>query len=200
MNDAHLVLHGLAIKKHGSAQAVADLLGMDPGRVGAVLADLVQRGRVAETEGKFMLRPASRMALATEYSRYYGGLRSDPDAVAAYQTFERINIALKALISEWQTIEVAGETIPNNHSDPEHDRAIIDRLGTLHERADRILGVLAERIPRFAIYRTKLLAALERAEDGDIEWVSGARIDSYHTVWFELHEDLLRLMGRERQE
>ena len=35
---------------------------------------------------------------------------------------------------------------------------------------------------------------------GEIDWVSGVRIDSYHTVWFELHEDLLRMLGRTRQE
>lgn len=200
MNDVHLVLHGLAIKKNGSAQAVASLLGLDAERVGSVLDDLVRRGRVTELQGKFALCPASRMALASEYSRYYSALRSDPKALAAYETFERINVTLKTLISQWQTLEIAGETVPNDHTDLEHDRDIIDRLGSLHERADRALGVLGARIPRFEIYRAKLLTALERAEDGDIEWVSAARIESYHTVWFELHEDLLRLMGRERQE
>jgi len=45
-----------------------------------------------------------------------------------------------------------------------------------------------------------LTAALERAEDGAIEWVSDVRIASYHTVWFEMHEDLLRALGRERVE
>ena len=50
------------------------------------------------------------------------------------------------------------------------------------------------------IYREKLGAALEKAEDGAIPWVSDAKIESYHTVWFELHEDLLQLMGRERNE
>jgi hypothetical protein len=43
-------------------------------------------------------------------------------------------------------------------------------------------------------------AALEKAEDGEIAWVSDAKIESYHTLWFELHEDLLRLMRRERAE
>jgi hypothetical protein len=33
-----------------------------------------------------------------------------------------------------------------------------------------------------------------------IEWISDAKIESYHTLWFELHEDLLRLMRREREE
>jgi hypothetical protein len=200
MNEVHLVLHGVAIKKHGSAQAIANLLGLDPERVGVVLQDLLRRGRVSELQGRFSLSPASRMALASEYSRYHGTLRSDQDVVAAYDTFERINVELKTLISQWQTLEVAGEIVQNNHTDLEHDRDIIDRLGRLHERADRVLGVLAGRVPRFEIYRTKLLTALERAEDGDIEWVSAVRVESYHTVWFELHEDLLRLMGRERQE
>jgi hypothetical protein len=55
-------------------------------------------------------------------------------------------------------------------------------------------------LPRLGIYARKLQAALEHAEDGAIEWVSDARIESYHTVWFEMHEDLLRVLGRERQE
>ena len=41
------------------------------------------------------------------------------------------------------------------------------------------------------IYRDKLTKALEKAEDGAIDWVSDARIESYHTQWFELHEDLI---------
>ena len=43
---------------------------------------------------------------------------------------------------------------------------------------------------------TKLgwLNAGEKAEKGAVAWVSDAKIESYHTVWFELHEDLLRLM------
>ena len=55
-------------------------------------------------------------------------------------------------------------------------------------------------MPRLKIYGDKLLAALEAAEDGDVEWVSDIRRDSYHTVWFELHEELLRIMGTERDE
>ena len=59
---------------------------------------------------------------------------------------------------------------------------------------------LAKGLPRLEHYRTGLLAALEKAEDGAIEWVSDARIESYHTLWFELHEELLRIVGRQRSE
>jgi pyruvate,orthophosphate dikinase len=36
--------------------------------------------------------------------------------------------------------------------------------------------------------------------DGSHEYIASPRIDSYHTVWFELHEDLILLAGRTREE
>ena len=95
---------------------------------------------------------------------------------------------------------VRGERVRNDHSDKAYDAKIIDRLGDLHERAEGVLDQLASALPRMHIYGEKLGAALEKAEDGAIVWVSDAKIESYHTVWFELHEDLLRLMRREREE
>ncbi|MFP4406785.1 hypothetical protein, partial [Rhodosalinus sp.] len=72
--------------------------------------------------------------------------------------------------------------------------------GDLHEKAEPVLDRLIAHVPRLKVYKDMLLQALERAEDGAVEWVSDARIMSYHTVWFELHEDLLRILGRERVE
>jgi hypothetical protein len=50
------------------------------------------------------------------------------------------------------------------------------------------------------VYRVRLAEAYDQVLAGQHEYVSGVRIDSYHTVWFELHEDLLRMLGREREE
>ena len=33
---------------------------------------------------------------------------------------------------------------------------------------------------------------------GETDWLTKPIIDSYHTVWFELHEDLLATLGLER--
>jgi hypothetical protein len=49
-------------------------------------------------------------------------------------------------------------------------------------------------------YAGRLAAAYDRALAGETDFVSGVRVDSYHTVWHELHEDLLRVLGRTRQE
>jgi hypothetical protein len=200
MNDAHLVMHGLAIKKHATPEAVAGILGLEVETVRITLAELVEGKRVVEARGKYLLAPAAHMALDSDYSRFYEEARGNASFRDGYDEFERLNTALKQLITEWQTIEVRGQRVPNDHSDKGHDDKIIDRLGALHERAEAALEKLARVLPRFSIYRHKLAAALEKAEDGDIAWVSDAKIESYHTLWFELHEDLLRLMRRERKE
>lgn len=200
MSDPHLVLHAVAIKKHGTADAIAGIVGLDPGEVNATLSQLSADGRVLENQGRYMLTPMARFALDGDYSRQYADLRADQAFLEAYEAYERVNVTLKALITDWQTIEVGGERLINAHADRNYDAGIIDRLGDLHERADRVLQSLAAGLPRLQIYRDKLLVALEKSEDGKTEWVSDARIESYHTVWFELHEDLLRMLGRERQE
>ena len=200
MNDTHLVMHGLAVKKHGTPEAIAGIIGLDVNEVKAAIASLVEAKRAVEVQGKYALTPPARMALESDYSRLYADLRANPQFKAGYDGFERINGALKQLITDWQTVTVGGERIPNDHGDKDYDRKIIDRLGDLHERAETVLDQIAGALPRIRIYREKLLVALEKAEDGAIAWVSDAKIESYHTLWFELHEDLLRLMGRAREE
>ena len=43
-------------------------------------------------------------------------------------------------------------------------------------------------------------AALARLHAGDKDWFTKPLIDSYHTVWFQLHEDLLTTLGIERSQ
>jgi hypothetical protein len=200
MQEMHLVLHGVAIKKHAPAEAVAEVVGLPLERVKTLLAQAVTRGRLAEVQGKYLLTPTARMALDSEYSRWYSELREQTGFIDAYEAFERVNNELKALITDWQTLTVGGQRVPNDHSNAAYDEGIIGRLGDLHERADKIFSRMAALLPRLGIYRQKLGAALEKAEDGELQWVSDVRIESYHTVWFELHEDLLRILGRQRQE
>lgn len=200
MKDPQLALHGLAIKKHGDAAEVAAITGLDPARVQALLEDAVAAGRVVKAGAKYMLSPVAQVALRTAYSRDCAAERANPAMAQAYDDFEKINEHLKQLITDWQTLPVGGTRIPNDHSDDEYDAKIIDRLGALHDRAVPMLDRLAAGLPRLKVYKDHLEAALERAEDGEIAWVSDARTASYHTVWFELHEDLIRILGRQRIE
>jgi hypothetical protein len=200
MQDAQLVMHGIAVKKYATVEDICSITGLDSEQVAALAADAASKGRVSEANGKYLLTPIGQVTLKSAYSKAYGALRRDEDFVAAYEDFERINNDLKQAITDWQTIELGGQTVSNDHSDKDYDAAVIDRIGDIHERVDVVLERLGRKEERLHRYRDKLLSALEKAEDGEIQWVSDATIESYHTVWFELHEDLLRVMGRQREE
>lgn len=196
-----LALHGLAVKKAGGPDAVAAVLGADPAAVSAALDAAVAAGRAIGAQGTFMVTPPGREWLAERYPEAFAALRADPEATAAYERFERINRELLALFTDWQMMPApGGERVPNDHTDDDYDTGIIDRLGRQHERAEKVLDRFAALAPRMGEYRRRLDHAYDMALAGEREWVSGARIDSYHTVWFELHEDLLRMLGREREE
>ncbi|MEM7540428.1 MAG: hypothetical protein AAF384_02460 [Pseudomonadota bacterium] len=198
--EIHLVMHGVAIKKHADPSAIASTVGLAPDTVATVLAGAQDSGRVVAADDKFMLSPAGRMILEGEYSRFYGDTRANHAFVSAYESFEQVNLTLKQLITDWQTKEVAGQRVSNDHGDADYDESVINRLGDLHERFEPVLAQLAAGVTRLKIYGDKLSSALDKAEDGETEWVSDAKVESYHTVWFEMHEDLLRIMGREREE
>jgi phosphoglycolate phosphatase-like HAD superfamily hydrolase len=196
-----LALHGLAVKRAGSPAAVAAVLGADEAEVESALEAAVAAGRAAGAKGTFMVAPAGREWLDRRYPEAYAELREDPAAGAAYERFERINRELLALFTDWQMMPAAGgERVPNDHTDADYDNGVVDRLGAQHERAEKVLDRFAELDPRLGIYRTRLDQAYDKVLAGETDWVSGARVDSYHTVWFELHEDLLRMLGREREE
>ncbi len=196
----HQVMHAVAIKRNGGADSISSISGLNLESVIKTLNDGVSLGRLVKIDDTFLLSPAGRMILDSEYSRFCDEIRSHGQFLDAYEKFEIINKELKQLITNWQTIKVGDQIIPNDHSDSEYDEKIIDKLGVIHEKFEPVLAIMVESIGRFANYSAKLIKALEKSEDGELEWVSDAKLDSYHTVWFELHEDLLRLLGRSREE
>ena len=202
MPDQELLsLHALAVKKAGNAEAVAAILGVGEADVGPALEAHTEAGRAAGGGGMFMVSPAGREWLDERYPEAYAGFRENPEASDAYERFEKINRELLKLFTDWQMMPAAGgERVPNDHSDANYDAGIVDRLGAQHERAEKVLDRFAALDPRLGVYKARLDEAYDTVLAGEHDWVSGARIDSYHTVWFELHEDLLRMLGREREE
>jgi pyruvate,orthophosphate dikinase len=73
-------------------------------------------------------------------------------------------------------------------------------LTTLHADATAWIAPLEPTLPRLGDYRARLIRALEAAQSGDGRYVASPRVDSYHGIWFELHEDLIQLAGRTREE
>lgn len=196
----HLALHGLAILRTATPGDVARRMGLGANETSAALDLAAAHGRVVLAGDRLMLAPLARLALAADYSRTCAHLRANPDFVDAVERFEVVNQDLKSLMTDWQTRMVGGITLANDHSDTLHDERSIDRLGRFHDRVTPLLARFTAMVPRLAFYEEGLLAALEAAEDGAIGFVSDVGCESYHTLWFDLHEDLLRLSGTERRE
>jgi pyruvate,orthophosphate dikinase len=122
-----------------------------------------------------------------------------PDnATAALDAFVALDRRMKATVTAWQMREIDGEQVINDHADPAHDARVIADLAALHIDADAWLEPLVEGLPRLAAYRSRLAAANEAAQAGDGRFIASPRVDSYHSAWFELHEDLILLAGRNR--
>ncbi len=107
---------------------------------------------------------------------------------------------MKEIVTAWQMREVDGEQTFNDHADAAYDAGVLDNLAALHGEAATWLGPLAAKLTRYSTYRARLDRALKSAQSGDQRFVASPRVDSYHSVWFELHEDLIRLAGRTRSE
>ena len=72
------------------------------------------------------------------------------------------------------------------------------RAGVLPPPAGPLCAELTAALERFAGYDERYAAALARAEAGQARWVDGVEVDSCHTVWIQLHEDLLATLGIDR--
>ena len=98
----------------------------------------------------------------------------------------------------WQLRDVGGTQSINDHSDLAYDGEVIEQLRDLHSRVHPICDELAMSLARYGVYGPRLAAAVDKVSSGDIDWFTKPVIASYHTVWFELHEDLLATLGIER--
>jgi hypothetical protein len=195
-----LALHGLAVKSAATPEAVAALIGSSPEDVQQALESAVGKGHAIGAKGRFMVTPGGRAWLDETYPQAFAAHRDDPGFTAAADKFERINRDLLALLTDWQSMPAGGERVPNTHTDADYDRGILDRLGDLHDRAAKVLDRFTAAEPRLEAYVGRLDAAYDKALAGETDYVSGVRVDSYHVAWHELHEDLLRMLGRTREE
>jgi hypothetical protein len=139
-------------------------------------------------------RQAHEAALAAELDEH----RARPAVEDGYQRFLPLNDDVLQLCTDWQVRLDGGALVPNDHADPAYDAAVIDRLATVGDGAAEVVGDLAAALPRFGAYGADLADAVGRVGAGDTDYLTNPRVRSFHTVWFELHEDLLATLGIDR--
>jgi hypothetical protein len=188
------VLQAVRLKGRVSEADLAATVDEDPADVAATSAQLTAAGLLVE--GKALrISPEGRARLNALLAEERSGV--DQNALAkSYDDFRAVNNAFKALVSDWQIKD--GE--PNAHDDPEYDAAVLGRLDDVHQQVSPVIAAVTALLPRLGAYGKKLNAALVKVQAGDTTWLARPIIDSYHTVWFELHEELIAASGLTREE
>lgn len=117
--------------------------------------------------------------------------------MATFHRFLPVNRQLRDLCTAWQ---VRPDGSVNDHSDEAYDADIRDRLDDIDDAVGPLLKRFSEDIPSMSGYRARLTEALEKLDEGDDAWLASPLIDSYHTVWMHLHQQLLLTIGMSRKE
>jgi hypothetical protein len=118
---------------------------------------------------------------------------------AAYREFLSLNARLQQACTDWQLRPTATDALAfNDHSDSAWDRKVLKELTALAQALEPIQQQLDAVLERFRGYLPRFAGALDRVLAGDTTWVDRTGADSCHTVWFELHEDLIATLGLPR--
>ncbi|MFD6100389.1 transcriptional regulator [Nocardiopsis flavescens] len=182
------VLSALRYTGSASARTVAAVTGLDPGEAESALIDLAVDGLVLRDPGPFggwAQTPAGRGADDRARSAELDAAGARAAVTAAYGRFLDLNPELLDLCSAWQL---------SRPGDPAADARVLDLFAGFDRRAAPVCDALAAALPRFGRYRPGLARALELARAGRTEYVADDPA-SYHTYWFQLHEDLLATLG-----
>jgi hypothetical protein len=185
------VLQALRLKGRATAEELATSLGVGTDEVAAELATMADDKLVVErTTGR---RPGW-MLTGEGRDRYDASMAESrtPEVVErlseTYADFLQSNQPVKDLAARWQGTDDDAERF-----------GIIEDLADLCDKVTPSLTSAGEVVPRFGAYARRLADSLDKAAD-DHRFVVSPTVDSFHTVWFECHEDYLLMLDRTREQ
>ncbi|HEU4895010.1 MAG TPA: transcriptional regulator [Acidimicrobiia bacterium] len=196
------VLHAMRCIGHAGAQRVATASGLTAGEVDRELDRLRRHGLVELDEGVFggwSLTRAGRDFSEAAVRREVREAGAVELVDTAYRDFLPLNRVVMGICHDWQMRSLGGRPIVNDHEDHRYDDSVLARLSSADAAAQEICERLAQRLTRFEVYGRRLAYAARRSQGGDIRFVT-EDLESYHSIWFQLHEDLLVTCGISRDD
>jgi pyruvate,orthophosphate dikinase len=191
------LMRTLYIKGFAGAGDLAAACSAAPDEAAAMLDAMVADGIVELASETFALsadgKSLSAEMLAADRARW-GDKRAD-DALEAFLPLDQ---RVKDVVTAWQVRDAGGQQVLNDHSDLDHDAAVLADLASLHDDVAAWLNRLSDDLPRLAAYAARLERASGMVAAGEHRYIASPTVDSYHSVWFELHEELILLAGRNR--
>jgi pyruvate,orthophosphate dikinase len=182
------VLRALQLKGLCAPERLAGALQSES----SLVADWLSRSGelVKETPRGYMVTPAGR-AWVLEQLLYERMAADQRGLEACFERFLPFNHSFKKLVTGYQQEGING---PAHESWPR----LFGDLSSLHGDFRPLVDETAAAVERLGAYGPRFDSALEAVESGDASMVASPLKDSYHTVWFEYHEELIALTGRDR--
>jgi hypothetical protein len=187
------LLQVLCLKGRATHEALRAALDAD---TAAAVSELEAAGLVQSTKLGYRATELGRSRAEELYARERE--HAGPVIDEVYESFVPINDEVKQIVTDWQMRPVAGELTVNDHSDRRHDERVMARWRRTDAKVSIALSPLSTTLTRFDLYPRRLRRALTLIGEGDHSMLAAPLKDSYHTVWFELHEELIILSGRSR--
>ncbi len=197
-----LVLHGLRLTGLATPPDLAAVHRLAPKQVADTLHELEAEGLVAPVRSmdeRWRQTPAGRTEgealLSRELDAAGPGARSA--VTGAYHRFCALNQPMLEVCTRWQIVS-RDPVVLNDHGDPHYDAEVLADLGEIDAIVQPICAELEAVLDRFDRYGPAFDQARQRLMRGELDWLTKPTVLSYHTVWFQLHEDLLATLGLER--
>jgi pyruvate,orthophosphate dikinase len=192
-----LVVRALFIKGFATPEGLAPALGEE--ETGAILDRTTADGVTELTGAMFQLTPDGK-AMGAEMMASDRQAWGVENASKALDDFLPIDGRMKEIVTAWQMREVDGEPVLNDHTDAAYDESVLAEFASLHHDAAAWLRPLTEGLARLVLYVARLERAADLVADGNHAYIASPTVDSYHSIWFELHEDLIHLAERTRED
>jgi pyruvate, orthophosphate dikinase len=188
----------LRIKGFGKPEAIGEALGTSAEEAQGLLAELVAQLLAEETKVGHRLSPSGRAEADKAFELERASIEQSLFA-QLHEKFSQINHAFKQLVTRWQVRTVGDRQIRNDHTDEAYDKSVLEGLVLIHQDISDLIDTIATFVSRIGSYKGRLDRALSKIRSGDMRYITAPDRDSYHTIWFELHQDLIGLAGTTRQ-
>jgi pyruvate,orthophosphate dikinase len=194
--DAFAVIRAIALLGVATDERIALSLATSTESVRGVI-DTAPSTHLNRTSRGLQLTPEGRGWLRGQLDAERD--RTDRSTVdRLYRLFVALDDRFKRLIVNWQVRTVDGRDVINDHTDAAYDLAVREKLCAFHAESMSLMDDICAIAGRLQPYRLRLTRAAAAVSTGDGTMVASPFKDSYHTVWFELHEELMHLSGRTR--
>ena len=177
-------LQTLRLKGRSQGAGLAAALGLDEGAAAVALESLESEGLISSGGGFYGLSEEGEIRRLAALDAERASVEAEVLEVL-YAEFLQVDADFKRLVTQAQLGDASTENV-------------FLELAALHEPFRELVSRVMDLVPRLVRYGPRFDMAFEQLRVGDRRYLASPLVDSYHTLWFELHEELIQLSGRTR--